>query len=302
MGGRGENPAFGRFVRQLVVGGEVGGPRRARVDGHQPRGLLALQVGIVGKLPARQEVPLDVLDQRLDRSLLVGGTGGTRFRVEAKFCGHLQQRRRPDWLVLVVPTRGDDFHVVEDDDPGHEAQRRAAVDESTQQRFLTHVRREADPHPPAVLQSASQEVAWTLGLLGEREARYLTPVHLEVLGGQALEAHRHGRHRLAVLLLQPLLTHYGSEDRMAAGVRPLGIGACLLQHPHRRQPLSHPAGDLLAVGIDQGRPLPFRWWLVNRPREHPRDRLPVHAQLLRNLPLAQSTLVKDMDRTAFHLP
>ena len=58
-----QDTALGGFVGQPVIGGEVGGPRWARVHRHQPRGLLAFQVGIVSKVASRQEVPLDVLDE-----------------------------------------------------------------------------------------------------------------------------------------------------------------------------------------------------------------------------------------------
>lgn len=144
--------------------------------------------------------------------------------MEAGLSRQLPERRRPDRLVSRVPATGDRFHSVEDQHPRHPPERQATVYQAPKERLLAHVGGEAHPHPAAVLQPAGQEVARRRWRLGEGETPDLAPVHLEILGRQALEAHRHRLHGARLLLLQPHAAHQSPEDRVPAGIRPFRVG------------------------------------------------------------------------------
>src|SRR6266852_5384154 len=102
----------------------------------------------------------------------------------------VEQGRSPDRLIGPIAPAGHGFHVVEDEYPGHPAQRAQAGDEASDQSLLAHIRGPADPTPATVLEPTGQEVARSRRRLGEREVAHLAPVDLQVLTGQALETDR----------------------------------------------------------------------------------------------------------------
>lgn len=169
------------LLAQTVIGRDVGRPGGTGVDGIQPLGGLAVQVAVVGEIPPRQEVARDELDQAFDAAFLIGGTRGTRLGVEPELPRELEQGWGPDGLIGVIPPRGDDFPVVENQHPRDPAQDDEAIHQSAEQRLLAHVGRPANPHPPTVFEPTRQEVARRARALAEWEAGSLAPIDLQIL-------------------------------------------------------------------------------------------------------------------------
>jgi hypothetical protein len=182
------------------------------------------------------------------------------------------------------------------------AQGAQAVDQPPEERLLAHLRREAHPRPAAVLEPAAEEVARRRRLPGEREGAHLAPVHLQVLAGQPLEAHRHVRHRLGLAQLLPHPARVGPEVAAAARVGTLRVGPGQLQHAHPRQPLPDPRLQPGPVGVEPRAPPAAGRGAVDRLLEHPRHRRAAVPQRAGDLPLAPPALGQEVDRAPLHLP
>ncbi len=297
-----QRTTLGRFGRQPPDRRLISGIGGADVTPREPVCALDREIGVVGKTPAGQEVALDPLDQRLDAPLLVGGTGIARLGVEAHLPGELQQSRCPTGLPGCVPPTRDRLHVVEDEHPRYPVECHEAVNEAPEEGFLTHVGRKAHPAPATVLETADQKVAGRGRLLGEGETAHLTPVDLEVLPRQALEADRDLRCGGPLCELLADAKHPVAEDAAAAGIRVIRILPGQFEHPHRRQPLGDPLLDLVLKRIDLRTTVPLSRLPRHRLVEDPGNRRRAPTQLGRNLPDALPPLGHQVYCAAFHLP
>ena len=273
-----------------------------RIRLHAPGNHLGIEVGVVQKGAARQEIPFDPFHERLDRPLLLWCSRVTGLRAEATFAGQGQQGRRPQRPVAAVAPTGDRLHVVEDQHPRHPAQRTQTVQQAAHQRLLPHVSRETHPRPARVLESTGQKIARARGPLGERKVPYFAPVYLQVFSGQALKAQRHILDSLPVLPLQPDPSHHLAKLAATAGVGRLALTAHQLQHPHHRQIGRHPLRNLDPIDIHLRAPLPPTRPLLHRLPQGPCDRASVPPQFFGDLPLTLPSLGQYLDCTSFHLP
>src|SRR5439155_3932836 len=128
----------------------------------------------------RQESPFDPFDERFDTAFLIARARVARLRMEAELPGEVQQRGRPDGLTGGIAPAGHRLHVVKDEHPGYPPEGHDAVDQATEERFLTHVRGPTQPRPAAVLEPAGQDVPRRRRPLRERESADLAPIDLEI--------------------------------------------------------------------------------------------------------------------------
>jgi hypothetical protein len=220
--------------------------------------------------------------------------------MEVEFGRQLQQRAVPDRLRLVISASGDGLHVVEHQHPWHKPQRVEARHQPPEQRLLTHLVGEHHPRPAAVLQPTRQEVARDGFLLREREVPNLTPVDLQVLARQTLEANRHVGDGLFVQLTQPLAAHRRPPHRTTAAIGMLGVLTRQLHHAYASQSLLQPLRDLLAERIDARLSPPPGRLPIDSLTQCARHRRSAAAQFGRDLTLALATLVQQVDRASFH--
>src|SRR5216683_289663 len=201
---------------------------------------------------------------------------------------------------MLIATSSDGLHVVEYQHPGHETQRTEARHQPTEQRLLTHLLGEHHPGPAAVLEATRQEVARHWLLLGERKVPDLTPVDLQVLARQTLEANRHVGDGLLVQPTQPFAADRRPPHRTAAAVGMLGVLTRQLHHAYATEALLQPLRDLLAKRIDarlastRGR-LP-----IDGLAQCTGDRRLTAAQFTSDLSQTLPALVQQMNGTAFH--
>ena len=200
--------------------------------------------------------------------------------------GEVQHPPVPHRPFLLVPAQGHYFGVVVQTAAGHAAQVleriHVALDEGGGVRLADqlHV---AGPGPAQ--RHHEHPDAVSLPVLAD--VRQAAPVHLGLLTGRRLKAHR--RLRLFVLSPRPHILHH----RRVATLVPQGPDLPV-QHPAILQPFRHPPVDMLGVGVQlrpPRRPRPGTHGL--RGLQVPAYRVAGHVQLLGNPP----------DRTArsFHL-